>query len=325
MDNEIMVSICCLVYNHEKYLRQCLDGFIMQKTNFKFEVLVHDDASTDGSADIIREYEKKYPEIIKPIYQKENQFSKGVKISWTFQYPRAKGKYIALCEGDDFWTDLNKLQKQFDLLEKDESIAICAHAVHYISENGDMTDKFKPNPLGVDRIYSSKEFIHEMMLTNIIPYQTSSFFFRSIFLRKLDYCIPKFFRVCKVGDVTLLLFFGHQGNVGYIADEMSCYRMMSKNSWSARVSTNKDKLVEHKRNLIDTLFEYNEYTDHFYENEILDKINHLEFEILCMNYEYSELKKSPYKIFFKELPIKERLFIIINAKFPRVFRLYKKL
>ena len=72
-NNNIMVSVCCLVYNHEKYLRKCLDGFVMQRTNFKFEVLIHDDASTDHSADIIREYEKKYSDIIKPIYQKENQ------------------------------------------------------------------------------------------------------------------------------------------------------------------------------------------------------------------------------------------------------------
>ena len=83
MNDIIMVSISCLVYNHEKYLRQCLDGFVNQKTTFKFEVLIHDDASTDGSANIIREYEKNYPEIIKPIYQKENQYSKGVNIENT--------------------------------------------------------------------------------------------------------------------------------------------------------------------------------------------------------------------------------------------------
>ena len=81
MCNQIMVSILCIAYNHEKYIRQCLNGFVMQKTNFKYEVLVHDDASTDKTADIIREYEEKYPDLIKPIYQTENQYSKGVKIT----------------------------------------------------------------------------------------------------------------------------------------------------------------------------------------------------------------------------------------------------
>jgi glycosyltransferase involved in cell wall biosynthesis len=93
---------------------------MMQKTNFAFEVLIHDDASTDKSAEIIREYEAKYPDIIKPIYQTENQYSKGVGVTRVFQFPRAKGKYIAMCEGDDYWTDPYKLQKQVDFLEENE-------------------------------------------------------------------------------------------------------------------------------------------------------------------------------------------------------------
>ena len=112
-----LVSICCITYNHEPYIRQCLDGFMMQKTNFSFEVLIHDDASTDKTQDIIREYEAKYPDIIKPIYQKENQYSKGISVTKTFNYPRVKGKYIAMCDGDDYWIDPYKLQKQVDYLE----------------------------------------------------------------------------------------------------------------------------------------------------------------------------------------------------------------
>lgn len=119
-----LVSIICITYNHEPYIRQCLDGFMMQKTNFRFEVLIHDDASTDNTANIIREYEAKYPDIIKPIYQKENQYSKGVKIGQTYLYPNAKGKYIAECEGDDYWTDPLKLQKQVDVLEVNEDVGV---------------------------------------------------------------------------------------------------------------------------------------------------------------------------------------------------------
>ena len=109
-----MVSICNLVYNHEKWLRRCLDGFVMQKTSFKFEVLSHDDASTDSSATIIREYEERYPDIFCPIYQTENQYSKGQGIFIPILLPKARGKYIALCEGDDYWCDPLKLQKCFE-------------------------------------------------------------------------------------------------------------------------------------------------------------------------------------------------------------------
>lgn len=113
----MVVSIVCNVYNHAPFLRQCLEGLIMQKTDFPFEILIHDDASTDGSDAIIRDYETNYPDLIFPIYQTKNQYSQGIPIEASFQYPRAKGKYIALCEGDDYWTDPLKLQKQVDFLE----------------------------------------------------------------------------------------------------------------------------------------------------------------------------------------------------------------
>lgn len=119
LDNQIVVSIQCLVYNHEPYLRQCLDGFVMQETNFPFEAIVHDDCSTDGSAAIIREYAEAYPDIIKPIYETENQYSKGDgsldRIMREVISPSSK--YIAICEGDDYWTDPYKLQKQVDYME----------------------------------------------------------------------------------------------------------------------------------------------------------------------------------------------------------------
>lgn len=116
--SNIVVSISCLTYNHVKYIRQCLDGFLMQQCNFKYEVLIHDDASTDGTIEIIKEYQEMYPDIIKPIIQTENQYSKGIRgMNIKYNFPRAKGKYIALCEGDDFWTDSLKLQKQVDFLE----------------------------------------------------------------------------------------------------------------------------------------------------------------------------------------------------------------
>lgn len=115
--NYPLVSIQCLVYNHEPYLRQCLEGIVMQKTNFVFEAIVHDDVSTDNSALIIKEYAKKYPDIIKPIYETENQYSKHDGSLIKIMNDACKGKYIAFCEGDDYWTDPCKLQKQVDFLE----------------------------------------------------------------------------------------------------------------------------------------------------------------------------------------------------------------
>ena len=116
-DQPCMVSIVCDVFNHEPYLRDCLEGFVKQVVDFPYEILIHDDCSTDKSVDIIKEYVAKYPHLFKPIYQKENQYSQGVKIWGTIQFPRSQGKYIAICEGDDYWTDPNKLQRQVEFLE----------------------------------------------------------------------------------------------------------------------------------------------------------------------------------------------------------------
>lgn len=118
MKEDIKVSICCLTFNHEKFIQKALDSFLMQEIKFDYEILIHDDASTDRTVEIIKEYQEKYPNIIKPIFQSENQWSKGITaLSATYNFPRAKGSYIAMCEGDDYWTDPFKLQKQVDFLD----------------------------------------------------------------------------------------------------------------------------------------------------------------------------------------------------------------
>ena len=115
--SEPIASICCTTYNHEHFVEKTLEGFLIQKTDFAFEIIIHDDASTDETSYIIRKYEKKYPKLIKAIYQKKNQFSTGLKPMASFVIPIATGKYIAICEGDDFWIKDDKLQKQVDFLE----------------------------------------------------------------------------------------------------------------------------------------------------------------------------------------------------------------
>src|SRR5690606_31239098 len=121
----IKVSICCITYNHSPFIRQCLDSFLMQQCDFDFEILIHDDASTYGTASIIQEYNNRYPSIIKPILQVENQYSKGVRgINLIYNFPRAEGKYIAMCEGDDYWEDPLKLQKQVSILDTNKNYSL---------------------------------------------------------------------------------------------------------------------------------------------------------------------------------------------------------
>ena len=129
-----LVTIACVIYNQEKYIDEAIDGFLMQKVSFPYEILIHDDASTDRTAKIINEYARKYQDIIKPLFQKDNQYSKGKKPFIDYVFPRAEGKYIALCEGDDYWTDPYKLQKQYDILEANSQYPMCFHNAYVTYE-----------------------------------------------------------------------------------------------------------------------------------------------------------------------------------------------
>lgn len=152
MENQqkYLVAISCITYNHEKYLADALEGFVMQKTNFPFVAIVHDDASTDGTADILRKYAEKYPDIIHPIYETENQYSKrdGSLGRIMNEAIAATGaKYIAMCEGDDYWTDQYKLQKQVDFMEKHEDVGLCYTDYNLCVENKIVVENiFHSNP-----------------------------------------------------------------------------------------------------------------------------------------------------------------------------------
>ena len=123
-----LVSICCLTYNHAPFIRKCLDGFLMQQTDFPIEILIHDDCSTDGTTEIIKEYAAQYPDVIFPLYEEENKYSRGGAGKMDlYNYNRARGRYIAYCEGDDYWTDPLKLQKQVDFMESHPEYSVCFH------------------------------------------------------------------------------------------------------------------------------------------------------------------------------------------------------
>lgn len=222
--NHPLVSISCITYNHTPYIRECLDGFLMQKCDFDFEVLIHDDASTDGTQEIIREYQEKYPEIIKPILQKENQWSKGVRgINLKFNFSRAKGKYIALCEGDDYWTDPLKLQKQVDFLEENEDCSLVYHRVQIYDEE----EKFFSEEILNKSLTIQKRTIEELALKgNFI--HTPSVLFRN------NLILPERLFKLTVGDYVLWFLNGEKGKLGYLPDQMAVYRFSEKSTWGKK-------------------------------------------------------------------------------------------
>ncbi len=230
--NDIKVSICCITYNHENYIRQAIEGFLMQKTNFKYEILIHDDASTDNTASIIKEYEAKYPDLIKGIYQKENQHSRGVRILRSFLYPIAQGVYIAWCEGDDFWIDENKLQRQVDFLDTNPEYVACVHRYITVNENSEETNEKTFGYYEQEGKYTLKDFE-----VNELPSQLASYVARNLFLKAETAYPDSFDEVRLQGDIKLNLYFLEHGDIYRLPNVSSAYRFVHKasgTSWSSR-------------------------------------------------------------------------------------------
>lgn len=219
---EPLVSICCITYNHEKYIRDAIESFLMQETDFPFEIIIHDDASTDKTAEIIREYERKYPELIKPIYQTENQYSKGLRVS-LLTYKKAKGKYIAFCEGDDYWTDPLKLQKQVTFLEKNPDYVITYTAVEAFDENG-VIETYVGGAL---------KDLSEEELKHATPINTLTTCFRNIIKE-----LPPEFSIAKIGDLTIWSLLGAYGKGKFIGEiKPSAYRVHDGGVFSKKSPT----------------------------------------------------------------------------------------
>lgn len=215
-NNPILVSIHCLVYNHEPYIRQCLEGFIIQKTDFRFEAIVHDDASTDDSVAIIHEYAEKYPDIIKPIYEIENQYSKKDGSLSRIMNAACKGKYIAICEGDDYWTDPFKLQKQVDVLETYPDISFVYTAFNTVDDKGKLI-KLKRSEDFINRSHSGLIFFDLLVYCNFIMTLTTVFR-KDIFINVTGH---KY-------DWDYFLNASRMGKAYFIDERTCCYRINPK-------------------------------------------------------------------------------------------------
>lgn len=246
-----LVSISCITYNHGLYIKECLDGFLKQKTDFPFEILINDDASSDDTVKIIKEYEAKYPDIIKPIYQLENQYSKGQRgISIKYNFQRAKGKYIAMCEGDDYWTEPLKLQKQVDFLENNKGYILSFHdAVE--SENNEIIYNNNRNDLCEE----------DLILNSHL--HTSTILFRwneNIREKTKDISVVN-------GDTALYSVLGHFGKGKYIHNiSPSVYRIHEGGVWSG-------KKIEYKlKSAIETYYWILQHSNIKYHKALREKI-----------------------------------------------------
>ena len=310
--NITTVSVICNAYNHEPYIEQCLKSLVSQKTSFTYEILVHDDASTDNTANIIRKFEKEYPEIVKPIYQTENQYSKGGVAK--FQYPRAKGKYIALCEGDDYWTDDLKLQRQVEAMEAHPEVDICAHAAIRVSEDGKKTlllisPKTENCVIPVeDVICGGGGFVATNSLMYRNNFENSNLNFRKTW--RIDY--------------TLQIAGSLRGGMLFLPEVISAYRWLSVGSWTSQQINNRDKRVEtfeKKKKILGIL---DEDTQGKYKETIQQTILKEEFMFYYLNGPYKYAAANKYKNIRRQASILLIIKLYIKVLFPWLLDLKNK-
>ncbi len=238
IDYKCMVSVSLLTYNHEDYIKQCLDGIIAQKVNFSYEVIVGDDCSSDGTRQILEEYKDKYPDVFKLVLRKKNL---GVTKNLYDVLKRCKGKYIAGLEGDDYWIDENKLQMQVDFLESNPQYIGCAHEVMMIDEFGKEWYFSKHYLEGRHWTFNKEVYTFRDFEKFALPGQGSTYLYRNIFLQpEHDYSIIETASPA-VGDMTLLMLTSAKGDWYFMRGvTMTCYRYVTtlgKQNWASWIRT----------------------------------------------------------------------------------------
>ena len=313
-NNQIKVSVLCMVYNHDKYLKKCLESIVQQQTNFEYEILVHDDCSTDQSIQIIKEYSKEYPNIIVPIYEKENQYSKGRKILLDILMPMMRGKYFAICEGDDYWIDSNKLQKQFDFMEKNREFTLCVHNAIKVNNNNKKIGKIQP-------VKKSKELnCKDFIMGGGGFVSTNSIFALSDLINNL----PDYFKILTL-DYTWQIFLSSQGKTYCFEEYMSAYRVGVQNSWTDRMRKNPEKYIKLLIRMKEMLEKFNALNNNKYDKVVQYKKNSIDLDILITSGDYEKIKQEPYCSIIKKKTLKQRLSYFKMIKLSKLYKIKEKI
>lgn len=315
------VSICCLTYNHKDYIRNTIDSFLKQNCDFDFEIIIHDDCSTDGTINILKEYEHKHKHSITVIYEEENQYSKGKKI-FPIIFNIARGKYIALCEGDDYWIDINKLKMQVEYMDKHPDCTMTFHnAQIYNQKTNDKSifvpsTSFSSNFIKMNHCYNAGE----LELLGFIP--TASFVCRSEHLKNL----PSWYYSSPVGDLPIKLYVTSKGYAYYFDNIMSVYRTSTgisvMDKWK---NFNIEKKLKLEYSLINLLKEFDKSTNYIYHSDLEISIDMRLVDIYCLTNNGKALKNKKLKYILKLIDKKKLTKIYLIMYFPFLTSFIKKI
>ena len=305
----ILVSINCITYNHEDMIADAIEGFLMQKTNFQYEILIGEDCSQDDTKRIVESYIEKYPDKIRMITSEKNVGARNNSIRLL---ENSKGKFIAECEGDDYWTDPNKLQRQIDYMTSNPDCSLCFHASEIIQAPNKRTGMIV-KPYNESR----KSPIEDIIVGGGGFLATGSM----VYKKELMENPPEFYLNAPIGDYPMQMLLASQGHAYYIDKNMSAYRKGVKDSWTEKVFNSKDarnNIIKVNEGVIELLEGFNSYTNQSYINQINEVKLMLEFKNHVLKGEITEQKKEKFNYSSIE-KMKVRAKIYLRCKYPRLF------
>ena len=264
MNKEYVVTVLCDTYNHCKYIRKALDGLLSQVTSFPYVVYVHDDCSTDGTTEIVRDYARRYPGVIRAFLEEKNMYSQGYHITKDLILPYINSKYIAICEGDDYWTDPNKLQRQWEILENHPECDMCACTASVVSEDGNETLRYI-RPIEKNGILP----IEDVIRGGGQYIATASLFYRSELYKK-----ETLFEKVMSFDYSLQIRGALRGGIYFIDQNMAAYRSMANGSWTVQMTNNIEKRKKHIEREKKMLSVLDEETEGKYHLAIQERIEY---------------------------------------------------
>jgi len=339
MQINFLVRVSCMTYNHAPYIEDAMNGFCMQETTFPFVCTIIDDASTDGEPEVIKKYLQKHFDLedkaiirneetddyvmtfaqhrtnkncyFAVYYLKYNHYSiKKSKMPYFHEWT-GQVKYIAICEGDDFWIASEKLQRQVNCLQALPDVNMCAHAYNLVSK-----DKTK-----IGEVHSSTKdglLNSGLVIENVKMPQYATLLFRAHHYENR----PDFFNYLDVGDYQLRVFFAINGGIYYINAVMSSYRRFSNMSWTSQMRTNNDKYLSHVEKMKKFALELDEYTNKEYHQFVLRRIEHLDYLIQRRIGSLKSIVKTKY---FNSLGYKHKARLLVEIIFPVLIRELKVL
>lgn len=310
------ITVVIMTYNHRNYIKQALDSILSQKIDVDFDILIHDDCSDDGTYKILLDYQNKHPKKIRIIRQESRKFIiEGFNMMiFNHVVPHINSKYVAYCDGDDYWCDELKLKKQYEFMESHPSYSMCFHCAYQLRPNNDMASKWF---IKDEADIGLKDLINEKPG---IPIATSSLFVKGDIFKDFS----NWRKAYSVEDLPLYMTAALEGKIHRLPDIMCVYRQFSNGSWSSQNKDDASRLIAHQENLIKGAKLFDKQTNYKYNVLVTNHIEGCKFRIAQIKKDFKSIFSKKNKRFVKQLSRREKLSLKLQYRLPYLYNLLHK-